>query len=246
MKTNSVPTNPIHLITEWYHEVNFRRRYELVAVLRMNTINDAVSAIHFVQHSLRCTVLDDVKIDADFPFELLKSKLVISYSKNSNHTERLTFSEALTYANEAITTDGYAVMLNLDIFFDRTLRFLKYMPINDRRKIFYLSRYEVDPSIRTIGHQCSEKYVASHDVLIFRSPLPVKVIRQLPYEFGTWHAEVKIIYELLKANYTVRNVCKSIRAWHLHPSQVRHRLMPTKKYIPDTELFRLMRRPEYL
>lgn len=243
---NNASKNSIHLITEWYHEVDLRRRYELVAVLRMNTINDAVTNIHFVQRSLQCTVLDDVKIDPDFPNDLLKSKLVISYLKNLNRTERLTFSEALTYANEVIPTNRYSVILNLDVFFDHTLRFLKYMPIYDRHKVFYLSRYEVDPSICSIRHQCSEQYVGSHDVLIFRSPIPTEVIRELPYEFGTWNTEIKIIYELLKANYTIRNVCKSIRVWHLHSSQVRHRNMPTDKYVPDNLLSLVMRSPEYL
>ncbi len=233
-------------MTQWYHETNLRRQRELISVLYMNVINDGITKIHFIQNSKDCTIFDDIQLDEHFPYDLLKSKLIIYYDENIDKNHRLTIHQALEYANRVITT-GYAVLVNLDVFFDRSLLILKHRPLLNRQTILFLSRYEIDPSITTLGLQCSDKYyVGSHDALIFQTPVSNDVIQQLPFEIGTWHLEVKIIYEFLKANYTVRNPCKSIRIWHLHSSQVRHRLMPSKKHVPDRLLNKVMRYPEFL
>jgi len=212
----------------------------------MNVINDGITKIHFIQNSKDCTIFDDIQLDENFPYDLLKSKLIIYYDENIDKNQRLTINQVLEYANRVITT-GYAVLVNLDVFFDRSLLILKHRPLLNRQTILFLSRYEIDPSITTLGLQCSDKYyVGSHDALIFQTPISNNVIQQLPFEIGTWHLEVKIIYEFLKANYIVRNACKSIRIWHLHSSQVRHRLMPSKKHVPDRLLNKVMRYPEFL
>ena len=234
---------PIHLITQWYHEVNLRRRRELILVLHMNLINKAVTKVHFLQPvGVECTIERDAQDDPDFPFDLLRSKLVVKVLKNSTF-ERLTIQQAIEYANENIYT-GYAVLLNLDIFFDQSLVLLRNSPITDCKVAFYLSRYEIDPTITTLRPHCSNKYVGSHDALIFHPPISSNISHQLPFEMGTWNIEVKIIHEFIQRGYTVRNVCKSLRIWHLHSSQMRHRLMPSKKYIPGNLLYLVMRYPE--
>jgi hypothetical protein len=213
----------------------------------MNVINNAVTNIHFIQNSKNCTIFNDIEIDKNFPIDLLKIKLIIDYNENINfNNQRLTINQGLEYANNFIT-NGYAVLLNLDIFFDQSLLILKHRPLLNKNTILYLSRYEIDPSITTLGLQCSTKhYVGSHDALIFRTPLMNNLTKKFPFEIGTWHIEAKITYELLQANYTVRNTCKSIRIWHLHSSQIRHRLMPSKKYISDKHLNEILRYPEFL
>lgn len=212
----------------------------------MNLINSAITKIHFVQpKNTNCTIEDDVSIDTNFPFELLRSKIIVTYLTEGT-SSRLTFKQALDYANHHVKT-GLCILTNLDIFFDYTLISLANQPQISENTVFYLSRYEIDPYITKYGSQCSEKtYFGSHDALIFSPPLPEYVIDQYPFELGTWHVETKIIYELLRQNYRVRNICKSIRAWHLHSSQVRHRLMPSKKYVDDRLLYKLLRKPEYL
>jgi len=237
--------NSIHLIVQWYHETDNRRRKELISVLHLNVINDAITKIHFIQNSPNCTVFNDINMDEQFPIDLLKKKLIIHYDQQIDFpNQRLTINQALQYANDFLT-DGYAVLVNLDIFFDQSLLILKSRPLVAKNVILYLSRYEVDPSITTLGLQCSEKYVGSHDALIFQTPLINDLTKQFPFEIGTWHIEVKIIDEFLRADYVIRNTCKSIRTWHFHSSQVRHRLMPAKKYIEDRDLNRVMRYPEF-
>ena len=238
--------NSIHLVTQWYHESDHRRQVELVHILRMNVMNDAITKIHFIQNSHSCTVLKDILLDPDFPYALLKSKLVISYHGDADSDQRLTYSQALGYANRFILT-GYAVFANLDIILDQSFLLLRRRPMLDPRTILYLSRYEIDSNISSFGSQCSHQhYAGSHDALIFRTPIPTSVIDQLPFEIGTWHVEVKIIYELVKAKYVVRNPCKSLRIWHLHSSQVRHRKMPSKRYVPYNLVDLVMRWPELL
>lgn len=239
--------NPIHLLTQWYSEFNERRKQELLTVLHMNVINKAITHIHFIQNSNSCTIFDDVLHSPQFPVDLLRKKLIIHFNATLEpEQQRLTVNEVLSYASQFIH-DGYAVFLNLDIFFDQSLSILQHRPRLDRQVILYLSRYEVDLSISTIGLQCSDQsYVGSHDALIFQPPLKENLVEKLSFEIGTWHMETKIIDELTKANYTVRNACKSIRIWHLHSSQVRHRLMPSTLYFTDEDFKRVMRYPEWL
>jgi len=245
LKLNS-SKNSIHLITQWYHETDLRRRKELISVLHMNVINNAITNIHLIQNSKNCTIFNDIEIDEQFPIDLLKMKLIIFYNENIDfENQRLIINQAFEYANHFIKT-GYTILLNLDIFFDQSLLILKHRSLLDKNIILYLSRFEIDPSISTLGLQCSDYYVGSHDALIFRTPLPINLIKQFPFEIGTWHIEVKIIYEFLQENYIVRNTCKSIRTWHLHSSQIRHRLMPSEKYIPDKLLNQVLRYPEFL
>ena len=182
-----------------------------------------------------------------FPIDLLRKKLTIHFNKSLNSEyERLTINQALSYANHFIT-HGYAIFLNLDIFFDQSLTALQHRSLLDRQIVLYLSRYEVDPSITTLGLQCSEKtYVRSHDTLIFQPPLNSTLLERFPSEMATWHIEVKIISELIQGKYIVRNPCKSIRIWHFHSSQIRHRLMLSKKYLSDHHLGQVLRYPEWL
>jgi len=212
----------------------------------MNVINDAITNIHLIECSKNCTIFDDIEMDKQFPIDLLKSKLIIFYKENTDsENQRLTIDQALEYANNHIT-NGYAVLLNLDIFFDQSLLILKHRSLLDKNIILYLSRYEIDPSITTNGLHCSDKYVGSHDALIFQTPLTNNLLKEFPFEIGTWHIEAKIVYEFLKDNYTVRNVCKTIRIWHLHSSQIRHRLMPSERYISDELFEQVLRYPEFL
>lgn len=213
----------------------------------MNVINSAITHIHLIQNSPNCSIFDDILLDHQFPIALLKEKLILHINTDLQFVDRrLTINQALAYANSMIT-DGYAVFLNLDIFFDRSLSILRHRARLDRQVILYLSRYEIDPSISTLGSQCSEKsYVGSHDALIFQPPLNENLLEKFPFEMGTWHIEVKMIYELSRMNYLVRNPCKSIRVWHFHSSQVRHRLMPSRKYLSDRYLNEVMRYPEWL
>jgi hypothetical protein len=238
--------NSVHLITQWYYEENVRRRMELIHALHMNVINDAITMIHFIQNDANCSVWHDIQQDSQFPTDRLKLKLVLTYDRNVHDNRRLTIDQVFRYANRFIN-DGYTILANLDILFDRTLSLLTHRTLVNSQTVFYLSRYEIDPSISTLGIQCSDNhYVGSHDALIFRTPLPSNLIEQLPYELGTWNIEVKMIYVFMNIKYIVRNPCKSIRIWHLHSSQIRHRLMPSKKYISNEVLNRVMRPPEFL
>jgi len=245
-KESSPSSKHIHLVTQWYHEENIDRRKELVTVLHMNLLNEEISKIYFLQpKNKECTLWKDVQIVVQFPLNILQQKAVVYYMNETN-ADRLTIEEALVFSNVLVNT-GYVIVTNLDIFFDHSLILLRKLFYIDPNTVYYLSRYEIDPDISLLGCQCSDSsYVGSHDALIFIPPLPKSVTKELPFEVGTWNIEVKIIYELMQANYTIRNVCKSIRAWHLHSSQVRNRLMPSKKYISDKLLPLVLRRPEFL
>ena len=153
-------SQPIHLLTQWYHEDNIHRRQELVSVLHINLINQAISKIYFLQpKNKKTTIWEDVQIDTQFPFDALRKKGIVHYL-NESKTDRLTISEALLYSNHLVK-NGYAVIINLDIFFDPSLFLLSKMHVVDKKTAYYLSRYEVDPYISIFGSQCSDEFLKS-------------------------------------------------------------------------------------
>lgn len=244
--SDSAIENPIHLIVQWYFEENQRRRLELISVLHVNVRNPAISKIHFIQNTQNCTIFNDLQDDQSFPLDLFRSKLILKYNENVDPNQRLTISQVFHYSNDQ-NLKGYVILSNLDVIFDHSLFLLRNRILFSHQTIFYLSRYEIDPTISTLGLQCSDQhYAGSHDALIFQKPISDSIINELPFEIGTWNIEVKIISIFLENQYEVKNPCKSIRIWHYHSSQIRHRLMPSKKYIPDRFLSVIMRPPEYL
>ena len=114
----------------------------------------------------------------------------------------------------------------------------------DSNGIRYRKDYLKSGIASDYGRNSNINRVAREDMIIYQTER--YDLQKFSYEIGTWHIEVKIIYEFIQGNYTVRNPCKSIRVWHLHSSQIRHRLMPSKKYILDKHLDEIMRIPEYL
>ena len=62
---------------------------------------------------------------------------------------------------------------------------------------YFLSRYELSENEATsdIGSQCGEKFVGSHDVIVFVPPLPKPLISRCQYALGTWGIESRLLWE---------------------------------------------------
>ena len=85
------------------------------------------------------------------------TKKGIVHYLNESKTDRLTISEALLYSNHLLK-NGYAVIINLDIFFILHYSYSTKCMLLIKKTAYYLSRYEVDPYISIFGLQCSDEF----------------------------------------------------------------------------------------
>ena len=158
--------------------------------------------------------------------------------------------EAFLYTNRYVFPENaYVIIANLDVFFHKTLLILKSNLRMDRRIAFYLSRYEVDEKFSLFGTKCRlDNYHGSHDALIFQPPISETVANRLNYRFGTWNMESKVLIEFVSAGYLVQNPCKSIRCWHLHPSQSRNEIGITlgQETFEGYNIWNYLRPPDYI
>lgn len=141
------------------------------------------------------------------------------YLDHSHHTDTLSFEEAFAFANKHLHNQ-LVIVANLDISFDDTLQELAELTYFPPDLTLFLSRYERPPNEPLgIGSQCGPKYIGSHDVFVFKAPLPPQLVescRGIP--LGILGAENVAMWNFKSAGYTVDNPCDRIHTWHNHRS----------------------------
>ena len=182
------------LFINWYNEQRTKRAKELLECLNRNIENKAIS--HIVNIS-------------DTPIE---NKRVI----NAHHEERLTFGVFFQAINATVDPEDISIIANLDIFFDETIEQAKRIKENE---CFALSRWEILPNGKK-----NEKQVQvlgdSQDVWIFKGK--VRKLKKSDFYLGMLGCDNRIAHELKGAGYNVLNPSKTIKAWHLHNSNIRN------------------------
>jgi hypothetical protein len=186
------------LLLALYHDAAPARMGELVEVLRRNVANEHLAEVH--------VFLED-RLDARAIPELAHAKVRLVA-----HGRRVTYRDLLGYANRALA-GRRVIVANNDIYFDATLARLDGYDLAG--KMLCLSRWDVlpDGGIRIFD------WSSSQDAWIFQPPLP-----DFPCD---WHlglpgCENRLAYEANAAGLTLENPARSVRALHLHLSQVRH------------------------
>ncbi len=129
-----------------------------------------------------------------------------------SHGRRLTFRDLFDHANREFA-GRRVIIANSDIYFDETLERLEGYPLQG--KLLCLSRWDVQPdgSVRLFEHAFSQ------DAWIFEAPLPEF---RCDWYMGLPGCENRLAYEAAAAGLVLENPARSIRANHLHLSQVRH------------------------
>jgi hypothetical protein len=116
---------------------------------------------------------------------------------------RPTFSDFFSLANERADPDDVVIIANTDIYFDATLQYAFTM---DPVQAFALSRTD-------------NLSWDSQDGWIFKGP-----VKRMDANFclGVPGTDNRIAWEMRNAGYQVSNPALTIKATHLHASQIRH------------------------
>jgi hypothetical protein len=181
------------LLTGLYHDPEAGRRAEFIECLSRNASNPHIEEIHAFVEDGSHPRLDSPKI-----------KIV-------PHGRRLTYQDLFAYANRCFV--GRSVIIaNADIFFDGSLARLTGYELAGR--LLCLSRWDVaqDGGARFFDHAMSQ------DAWIFQAP-----IRDLRCAFplGVPGCDNRLAWEAARTGLALSNPSRSIRALHLHLSQVR-------------------------
>jgi hypothetical protein len=186
------------LLIGLYRDRSPTRMAELLDCLGRNLANEHIAEVHvFLEDDL-----DSASIPA---LAHPKVRLVA-------HRRRLMFRDLFGYANRELPGRP-VIVANNDIFFDHTLARLDGYPLEGR--FLCLSRWDIqaDGSAHFFDHPWSQ------DAWIFQAPAP-----EFPSD---WHlglpgCENRLAYEAQAAGLSLVNPSRTIRANHLHLSQVRH------------------------
>ena len=147
------------------------------------------------------------------------------------HGRRLTFRDLFDYLNRNLAGHG-VIAANADIFFDDSLALLDGYDLEDR--LLCLSRWDVHAD----GSASLFEHPASQDAWIFQAP-----VRGFSCGFplGVPGCENRLAWEAQRAGLKLSNPGRSIKANHLHLSQVwnyteRQRVSGATETVPATFL----------
>lgn len=189
------------VLVGFYNDPMPARAAELLECLRRNLDNPHVEGVHvFVESGDPARVRDD-----HGPLRHPKATLV-------PHGRRVTFHDLFGYANRHLAGRRVAIA-NSDIYFDHTLARLDAYALEGQ--LLCLSRWEADPD----GRPYLFEHPFSQDVWAFQAPL-----RPFPCDWflGLPGCENRLAHEAARAGLRLSNPSRSVRAHHLHQSQVRH------------------------
>jgi len=188
------------LLTGSYYEADAHRRGELMECLRRNVENERLHEIHLFA--------EDPVSPGTSP---LKPPLPSEKIRMVSHGRRVTFQSLFHYANRNRAGER-VIIANADIYFDDTLKLLDGYDLSSQ--LLCLSRWDVhaDGSVHFFEQP------ASHDAWIFQPPIP-----EFPCEFylGLLGCDGRLAWEAENSGLRTLNPSRSLRANHLHLSQVR-------------------------
>jgi len=210
------------LLSGFYEDIHINRQDEFLECIRRNLANGQISEIHlFIEAP---SGLD--RLLTTYPLLATDKVHLIT------HGQRVTYHDFFTYANTRLS-GRRIIIANADIYFDRTLEDLTGYNLSG--KLLCLSRWDVQPD----GSAYHFDHPASQDAWIFQSP-----IREFFCDFhlGIPGCDNRLAWEAERVGLSLSNPSRSLRAYHLHLSQVRHysersRLRGPTKAIPSEFLF---------
>jgi FkbM family methyltransferase len=185
------------LLIGFYHDPNERRRGELLECIKRNAANDSIEEVRvFIEDATAAETISSLD----------QSKLMLIPLER-----RVTFRFLFDYANEHL--NGRIVCVaNTDIYFDETLARMNGYDLTG--KMLCLSRWDVQPN----GSLVFFDHPFSQDAWIFKSPLPAI---DCDFYLGKPACDNRLAWEAEQAGLQTVNPARSIRACHLHTSNVR-------------------------
>lgn len=211
---NAVPE--FTLMIGLYNETVEARCKEYIQCLQTNLANAAIKQVHILYDISKDKKSELSFLDQLKQIQALSQKpIVITYIN-----DRQTFKGFFDIANQYYPEQNI-IVANADIYFDETLLFLD--GYNLQGKLLALTRWEPYPRKGSLWKHCcipnQPLSSDSQDVWILRTPITIK---NADIKLGTIGCDPNIAYEAADSGLEVINPCLTIKAYHLHHSQVRH------------------------
>jgi hypothetical protein len=186
------------LYTTYYQEPNQARRAELDECLKRNLASGLFDAVCVLSEGDR----------PDIPLYWMETECQLK-----KQPRRQTFHDLFQWARENADDETISVVSNSDVYFDDSLLLVETQDMN--QKCFALSRWDVGED----GSSSHWVAIDSQDCFIFKGKIPPIRADFCP---GIPGVDNRLCYEIDLAGLEVSNPSRSIRAHHLHKSQVRN------------------------
>ena len=197
----------INIFCQFFIHSNKERQNEILKCLKLNVKNKYITKIYLLNES----------IYTDEELDISSNKIVQVDIKN-----RLKFKDVFDYINDQ-NIQGYNVIINSDIFFDKTIKRLFKSDIHLNKKSYALLRYEYD-EIDIKNSKLFGQRGDSQDTWIIHSNFSIgkKESRVFNFEFGKPGCDNKMIYLMTILGFEVLNDPEYIKSYHLHNSNIRN------------------------
>ena len=189
------------LLVGLYLDPSPERFCELLTCIERNAANRNIAGVHvFIED-----MTDPKQLVSCYP------QLASPNLRLVAHGKRVTYHDFFTYANREL--DSQRVMIaNADIYFDHTLARLDDYDL--RGRLLCLSRWDRQPD----GSWSLFEYEMSQDAWIFHTPIPDF---SCDFYLGLPGCDNRLAWEAERIGLVLSNPSRSIRAYHLHASNVR-------------------------
>lgn len=208
----------ITLVTQFFMSYDAKRLEELQTSLKVNTANPQFDEIllinerEYSQEELGCP--DCSKIRQIVTGKRLDFKTVFDVVR----------SEKL---------DGYIVLSNLDIFFDKGIGIIRKTGLSETKAIFALLRYEFNKGKKVSESQLFKHQGNSQDTWIWHSNYTPSAEDSVVFEYqlGIPGCDNTFIYAAHLLGYIVYNTPSLIKSYHHHATNVRTSNAQTKRTV---------------
>lgn len=194
------------LIQQYFKHSNGRRDREITTCLERNVANPHIDHVLLLQES-----------EAEVP--VTKNPKIQTQVSG----RRLTYVDVLRAAKTTVPAGDFVVFANADIWFDDSLRFLWSIPLTERRLFLALLRWEApaeegaEPTLFGPRADSQDAWCLSRDTLDFEP-----TDEAFGIEFGRGGCDNAITVGMLRQKFLVVNPAYSLKAHHLHVSNIRN------------------------
>ena len=206
-KLGSEVSGDIILIQQYYLDENLTRRAENKLCLLTNSQNSSITKIILLNE--KSYSAEELGVRSDKIEQVVIDK-------------RLTYKDVFSYISDN-KINGYIVLANTDIFFDKTLVNVKRTEISTSRQIFCQLRFEYESGMELDKCALFGPVPNSQDAWIWHSNAETtpKQRKILDIKLGTPGCDNKVIYLFNLLGFACYNEPYLMKAYHYHESQIR-------------------------
>jgi hypothetical protein len=209
-----VPGN-IVLIQQYYVDRNAERHAENKKCLFYNSHNDAISKIILLNERMYSN--QELGVNSGKIVQVVTGK-------------RLSYKDAMDHvANNNV--EGYLILANTDIFFDRSIVNVMRSGLATTRKMFCQLRFEYDGGTDLRNCRIFGPRPDSQDTWIWHSNMKTTKAQRkiLDIPLGTQGCDNKLIYLFNLLGFICHNEPHLVKTYHYHRSQIRNYNIDSKK-----------------